>query len=140
MRDDYEAATEEKLKEHQVRQVMREEVGLRYRRIVRLAPQANSRRCLIQRQQCALTFLQLCRSKRRWIALDESWLDSVRYQRRCWQRRGGGPGEKQIGISPRLILVAGVDNFGASFFTLLQANSDSETMEVFLTELVKMLD
>ena len=50
---------------------MRDQLGLRYRKIVRLAPQANSRRCLIQRQQCALKFLELCQTKTRWLALDE---------------------------------------------------------------------
>ena len=53
---------------------------------------------------------------------------------------GGCPGTKQIGIRPRITLIAGVDSLGAIFFSLLQANSDSETIEIFLMELVKMLD
>ena len=38
------------------------------------------------------------------------------------------------------MLVAGVDNLGGVFISLLQANSDTETMQIYLTELVKMLD
>ena len=41
MRDDFEAGTGASLKAHQVREVMREELDLRYRKIVRLAPHAN---------------------------------------------------------------------------------------------------
>ena len=69
--EDYESASGISLKQHQVRKVMREQVGLRYRRIVRLAPQANSDRCLIQRQQCALVFQELFQTKRRIINIDE---------------------------------------------------------------------
>ena len=50
---------------------MRDLVDLRYRKIVRIAPQTNSHRCLIQRQQCALVFLELFKSKRRIINIDE---------------------------------------------------------------------
>ena len=84
MRDDFLTSTGVVFREHQVRKIMREQVDLRYQKIVRVAPQANSKRCLIQRQQCVVKFLNLFQTKRRVISLDESWLDSVRYQRRCW--------------------------------------------------------
>ena len=38
VRDDYEATTSISLKEHRVHQVMKGQLGLRYRRIARLAP------------------------------------------------------------------------------------------------------
>ena len=50
---------------------MRDQVDLRYRRIVRLAPRANSQRCLISRQRCAMVFLELFSRKRRLINIDE---------------------------------------------------------------------
>ena len=83
-RDDFEAATTISLKAHQVQRIMKEQLDLSYKLIVRLAPQTNSLANRIQRQQCALLFLQLFKTKRRLINIDESWLDSVRYQRRCW--------------------------------------------------------
>ena len=140
MRDAFEDAAGISMKQHQVLRVMKEQLDLSYKKIVRLASKANSVRCLIQRQQCAVEFLKLAKSKRRLINIDESWLDAVRYQRRCWQPRTGGPGEKQIGITPRLTLIAGIDNLGGVFFSLLQANSDDEIMGIFLVELVRMLD
>ena len=73
---------------------MKTQAGLSYKKIVRLAPKANSIENLISRQQCALLFLKLFKSKRRLINIDETWLDSVRYQRRCWQPKVGSPGEK----------------------------------------------
>ena len=50
---------------------MREQVDLRYRKIIRLAPRANSGRCLITRQRCAMVFLELFAQKRRFINIDE---------------------------------------------------------------------
>ena len=92
IRDDFEAATTISLKERQVHQVMKEQLDLSYKRIVRLAPQANSVAKLIQRQQCAIVFLKLYKSKRRFVNIDESWLDSVRYHRRSWQLKKGSRG------------------------------------------------
>ena len=40
----------QELKQHHVRDVMRNQAGLRYKKIVRLAPQTNSLRCLYLRQ------------------------------------------------------------------------------------------
>ena len=84
IRNEFEESTKISMKEHKVRQVMKDQLDLRYKKIVRLAPEANSVRCLIQRQQCAMKVLELLKTKRRLINIDESWLDSVRYQRRCW--------------------------------------------------------
>ena len=42
VRDMFEAATTLSLKGHQVRRVMQEQLGLSFKLIVRLAPQANS--------------------------------------------------------------------------------------------------
>ena len=98
---------------------MRNQAGLRYKKIVRLAPQANSLRCLYLRQQSALVFLQLFKSKRRLINIDESWLDAIRYQRRCWQPKQRAVGEKQINVSPRLTLIAAIDNHGGVFLSVL---------------------
>ena len=50
MRDDFVKTTGITMKEHHVRNVMRDQLDLRYRKIGRLAPKANSIANLIQRQ------------------------------------------------------------------------------------------
>lgn len=55
--------------------LMRERLNLKYSKISRIALKANSDQNLIQRQRCALEFLKLYQSKRRFINIDESWLD-----------------------------------------------------------------
>ena len=50
---------------------MREQVDLGYRKIVRLAPHTNSKRCLISWQRCMMVFLKLLAPKPRFINIDE---------------------------------------------------------------------
>ena len=43
-------------------------------------------------------------------------------------------------MSPRITLIVALDSEGKLYATLLQANSDEDTMVLFLTELIKTLD
>lgn len=43
-------------------------------------------------------------------------------------------------ISPRITLIVALDTEGKLYASLLQANSDGDTMELFMTELIKTLD
>jgi len=43
-------------------------------------------------------------------------------------------------ISPRITLIVALDSEGKIYASLLQANSDEDTMCLFLTELIKTLD
>ena len=43
-------------------------------------------------------------------------------------------------IWPRITMMAGVDNYGEIYYSLLQANSSEITLELVLTHLVKILD
>ena len=43
-------------------------------------------------------------------------------------------------VSPRITLIVALDSEGKIYASLLQANSDTDTMVLFLTELIKTLD
>ena len=55
-----------------------------YRMARTMTIQANSERCLVQRQQYALKILPLLESGRRVINVDESWLNQTRFVRKLW--------------------------------------------------------
>ena len=67
-----------------VRDVMKKDLGMGYRRARTVTIQANSERCLVLRQQFALRFLPLMESGRRIINVDESWLNQTRFNRKLW--------------------------------------------------------
>ena len=107
---------------------MRNELDLRYRKISKLAPLANKERCRVQRQQAAVKYLKILKTKQRVITIDESWIDSGDYLRRCWQKREDAQGRPAIKVTPRISLIIALDSHGAIYASLLQANSDSEVM------------
>jgi len=43
-------------------------------------------------------------------------------------------------MQPRVSMITGLDSTGQVFFSLLQANSNSSVMEMFLTRLLEQLD
>ena len=74
------------------------------------------------------------------INIDESWIDSGDYRRRSWQTKGVSNSLPVKKVSPRITLIVALDSEGKIYASLLQANSDTETMILFLTELIKTLD
>ena len=84
--------------------------------------------------------MRLIQTKRRIINIDESWVDSGDYRRRSWQRKGLSNSLATKKVSPRITLIVALDSEGQIYASLMQANSDSDTMIIFLTELIKTLD
>ena len=100
---DYELSVEH------VRKVMREDLNMRYLKIIRSAPHANSDKSLILRQQSALKLLKLMNTKSRLINIDESWLGESDFRRRKWQSKGLNNSLSIQMIRPRITLIAAVD-------------------------------
>ena len=67
-----------------IRQMIRKDLRMGYRRAATVPVQANSERCLVLRQQYVLKMLPLLESGRRIINVDESWLNQTRFTRRLW--------------------------------------------------------
>ena len=68
----------------EVRTVMKDEHGMRYRKILDGALHANSVKNLVLRQRWALEFLTLSRNKKVFLNIDETWLGMSDFRRRKW--------------------------------------------------------
>lgn len=119
---------------------MKDLLGMSYTKIIYQAVQANSERARVQRQQCALKFINLWKKKTKFISVDETWVDASDYRRRSWQVRGCPNNPSRRKVSPRITLVVALDSDGNLYASLLQSNSNSETMALFVKELVAHLD
>ena len=62
------------------------------------------------------------------------------FRRRKWRPHRHTNSVAQLAVSPRISMVAGLDTQGEVFFSLLQANSNSEIMMVFFHHLILTLD
>ena len=81
---DLEALAVPSVKERDVRMVMKEELGMRFRKIKTVSLHSNSEKNLVLRQRWALEFLTQARKKRVFLNVDETWLGMSDFRRMKW--------------------------------------------------------
>ena len=123
-----------------LRQIMRRELGLRYKKVKQLAPQTNRLKNLVCRQQYALKMLEVLASGRRVINVDESWLNTMAYRRHSWTKVGKSNARPTKELSTRVAILAAIDNRGKAYISLGTSNTDSCVMLAFFSQLCKSLD
>ena len=123
-----------------IRYVMKREMKLRYHRMHKVQPRANSERCLVLRQQYALSLLQLLDQGKRIINVDETWLNETSFQRMAWCRPEGTGSIPLRPITPSLAMISALDTDGRIYFSLGHANTDQDTFMLFMRHLVAKLD
>lgn len=137
-----------KLQEHtefdcsvtKIRQIMRSNLGLRFKKIKQLAPQTNRLKNVLCRQRYAMMMLEVLACDMRIINVDESWLNTMAFKRHSWTKKGRGNVRPTKELSTRVSFIAAIDNLGASYISLGTANTDSGVMIAFFSELCKVLD
>ncbi len=116
-----------------VKRVMKQELGMKYKKIAPIAWKANSPKNLILRQQFALSLLTALRSKYTTVInVDETWLGMTDFRKMKWQQRGDSNSVPQKQVAPRISMIVGLDTHGSVYLTLVQANSNSKIMELYL--------
>ena len=74
------------------------------------------------------------------INVDETWLGMSDFRRRKWQAPGTNNSVAQLQLTPRVSMIAGLDTKGQVYLSLVQANNNSQVMEIFFRALVLKLD
>ena len=100
------------------RTVMKQDLGLSYRSIKRIAFRANSPRCLILRKECAENFSDELYKGKIYINVDETWINIKNYSRKCWRERGVVNSSNTKVIEPRISFFAAISTEGDSYFAL----------------------
>ena len=119
---------------------MRNELGMRYRKVVAVSVHANSEKNLVLRQQYAQEIIKLLSMGRIILNIDETWLGMSDFRRMKWRAKGTTNSVAQLQLTPRVSMIAGLDTKGRVYLSLVQANSNSKMMELFFQHLVKKLD
>ena len=83
---------------HIVRQVLRKDMGLKYKRCTKLTHRGNDERNLVLRQQFALRLLELMKQKKRILNVDETWISGFKNIICKWRAPGTSNGvpSKQV--------------------------------------------
>ena len=126
------------LKSYNVAKIMRNEMGWKYKKFKTDSIQANSERCLVERQQYAVHMFRLIQEGKVIYNIDESWIDQMNFTRQHWRPvHFATEGMKQV--SPRISLIACVGSDGSSYYSLTQVNTNENVFCTYLTWLVRRL-
>ena len=120
--------------------VMRNNLNMRYRKIIPISMTANSPRNLVLRQQFAIKFIEILNSGKRVINVDESLLGQSDFRKRKWMVPGTSNSVAKKALQPRVSMIAALDNLGGVFISLVQGNSNSKIMEIYFQNLCRKLE
>jgi uncharacterized protein (UPF0216 family) len=123
-----------------IRDVMKKDLGMRFRKIAAISQTANSDRNLVLRQQFAIKFIEAMERKRVIINIDETWLGMMDFRRRKWKVPTTTNSVPKKQLAPRVSMILGLDTIGNVYMALVQANSNAKIMEIFFQSLVRRLD
>ena len=83
--------------------------------------------------------MELLQIGTRIINIDETWVNETSFIRKTWAPRQGQGNVILNSVTPRLSMIAAIDTDGQIWFTLSQANTDSNMMTLFIKSLVDIL-
>ncbi len=119
--------------------VLKRVLGMKYCKPQKVAHQANSVRCLVQRQLYAKKVLSLMEGGSRLFGIDESWINELSGNQRSWKRLDSRNTVNKKAVYPRLSVIVAIDNFGSMFMAMTQVNTDHDVFQLFLTKLAAKL-
>lgn len=140
VRDRVQARLPHRISLKRVSRVMRDNLGLKFKKAKSIAARTNCVSCLYQRQVFAKKLIDEMMTGKRVINIDEASLSEARFVRKAWGHRNLPLRPLKMPLGHRVSIIAAVDNLGASFFALVQGIIDSRVFATFLHHLVIDLD
>lgn len=125
--------------ESEIRESLKSDFGMSYKKIKRVPFQGNTDRCLVLRHIYAKEVLRLLSEGKRLINIDETWLTETDFRRRKWRKRGTTNSLPVKAMNQRVSLIAAVDTDGEIILSLTQVNTDSDVLSMFLVHLARKL-
>lgn len=103
----------------QICKILKQDFSMSFKKNYKVAPGANSDASVIIRQRSAMMFLQMAKTRSRWISIDESFIGMANYGRKKWQKKGNSTQESLKPVIPRVTLIGAIDNFGEAYVSIL---------------------
>ena len=86
-----------------------------------------------------MVLLEAAMTKTRIINIDESWLGMEDFRKMKWQPLVNINSIGKKLWQPRISLIVALDNFGESYITVSQSNTNSNTILLFIRDLIRQL-
>ena len=122
-----------------VRDVLKQDHKLSYRKIKRVPFQGNSERCKVLRSLYAQKMLPIYETSQRVINIDESWLNEADFRGRRWKGRGMLNTASDKVFSQKINIIAAIASDGNMWMSLTTCSTNSEIMMLFMTRLASEL-
>ena len=101
-----------KVKNKDIITIMKEKLGMSYRKIKPMSLHANSQKNLVLRQRFAMEFIELMKQGRTVINVDETWLGMTDFRRMKWREKHTTNPIGMAQVVPRISMIVGLDNHG----------------------------
>ena len=111
-----------------------------YVKIKDQAVNINSTKNILLRQEWARQFLAPSLENKHWLNIDESWLNMMDFRRRAWTPKHASSSLSKRIANPRISLTLCISSRGRVYYSLSQANNNSQTISLFMRELCLVLD
>ena len=131
---------EGKVTKRQISFILKNKLGLTYRKLGRIEVHANSAMNLILRAKCGKTVLDKLSQGKRFINIDESWINVKDFRRKCWRKRYTSNTVGTSAVHPRITFMVAIDTDGSVFFAVSSVNTDTNSKRLLLHELCNALD
>jgi hypothetical protein len=97
---------------------MRQDLGMRYRKIVAISPSENTLTNLVLRQQYAIRYLREIQTRTRLINIDETWLGMGDFRRMKWQQPPDLNSVPKALWHPRISMILAIDSYGQQYLSV----------------------
>ena len=91
---------------------MKNRLGLTYRKLDRININANKAMNIILRSNCGKMVLDKLNEGKRFINIDESWINTKDFSRKSWRERYTSNTVGTSAIEPRITLMVAIDTDG----------------------------
>ena len=98
---------------------MREDLGMRYRKLVPISIHGNSDKNLVLRQQFAMQLIGLLKAGKTLLNVDETWIGMTDFRRRKWMAPGTTNSVAKLEVRPRISMIAGLDTNGTVYLSII---------------------
>ena len=123
-----------------VRDVLKHHLGMKYKKIKRVMYTANREKNLVLRFEYSKVMIKCLQDQMRVINVDETWIGESDFRRLKWQVKEITNSAPEMKVQPRITLISAIDNFGRTYHSFIQANSNVQVMRLYLTHLAAVLD
>ena len=108
-----------KAKDWVVRDIMKKELYMSYKKIKPISAHANSEQNLVCRQQFALKLIELLVEGKTILNIDETWIGMADFRRMKWQPAGSTNSVAKLQIQPRISMIVGIYSRGKAYLSLI---------------------